>query len=92
MQGSTPIVGDMFRAARDSMRELRAEISEVTPGPLIGGVEFVNFLFRGERYSLPLKDPDWVIIGDGNAESDRSIALRCLLASQPTVHATNKRG
>lgn len=84
MQGSTPIVGDMFRAARDSMAALRAEITEVEPGPIVEWVEFVNFRFRGESYSLRLKDPSWIVVGDGR-ETDKSIALLCLLDDPATI-------
>lgn len=74
----SPIVRELICAAHDSMDLLRDDISDVIQGPIVDGVEYVNFKFRGESKSVPLASPDYLIIGDGRT-SDRSIALRSML-------------
>lgn len=74
----SPIVNELICVAHESMGVLRNDISDVIAGPIIDGVEYVNFKFRGESKSVPLANADCLIIGDGRV-SDRSIALRSML-------------
>jgi hypothetical protein len=75
----SPIVHELVSAAKDAMDALRDDISDVTAGPIVDGVEYVNFKFRGEHKSMPLANPNHLVIGDGRM-SDRSIALQAMLA------------
>jgi hypothetical protein len=76
----SPIVYELISVAKESMDVLRNDISDVIAGPIVDGVEYVNFKFRGESKSVPLANPDLLIVGDGRV-SDRSIALRSMLAT-----------
>jgi hypothetical protein len=72
------IVDEMLAVGRTALNLLRGDISDVTYGQIVEGKEYVSFTFIGNPYSLPLTNPDWVILNNGS-ESDKSIALRCLL-------------
>ncbi len=70
----------MIESAKESLELLRSEIRDVSEGPIVDGKITVYFEFRGKWLQLPLESADHFIFGDGR-ESDKSIALRALLAS-----------
>lgn len=74
--GMPPIAAEMRAAGPKATQALRARISNVRFGPIVGDKGTILFDFDGKPHSAP--EPREAMIGHGE-EADRSIALRSLL-------------
>jgi len=74
------IINILLEASRESLNQLRPEVSNIHYGPIKGESGTILFDFRGATYEIP--EPMDVCISGTNMDAERSYCLMAMLGGQ----------